>query len=529
MSPRLLRYTGLLAGLTLVLAHASAAPTNAAPTAKALPVTPAELPAQFATKLAASRLAGATWGAKVISLDTGKTLFATNATRLLVPASCTKLFTCALALDRLGADHRLATSLRIRQAPRPDGILPGDLRVVGGGDPTFTTRLHGGRWESALTPLVSALKEAGIKRIAGDLVCDTSAFRGPPYGSGWEWDALSTKYGPVVSALTFNDNVVHLTAGPAAKAGQPVRLILSPAFALATNLADGTSLVTLTNSALTVAAPHEVALRFERLPGSGKIEVAGEFPVGGERTREEVSVPSPARYFGCALREALAQTGITVAGNVRVAETATADGDNSWHELAAIPSPAVVELVRETLKPSQNLYAQLLLLATGAETERHPRDYERARPRAITTEEAGLRALEDFLKTAGIAKGEVLLQEGSGMARANVVTANALVQLLTHMKSHRWSKAWLDALPVGGVDGTLKARFTTAPTKGNVHAKTGTLDGVSALAGYVTTAAGEHLAFALLVNNYAATGSSVARNEEDALVGVLAELNAHSE
>ncbi len=512
-----------------MMANASAAPTNTAPTAAAVPVTPSALASQLAAKLAASRLAGATWGAKVISLDTGKALFATNATRLLVPASCTKLFTCALALDRLGADHRLATSLRIRQAPRPDGTLPGDLRVVGGGDPTFNGRLHGGRWETALTPLVSAVKEAGVKHIAGDLVCDAGAFRGPPYGSGWEWDALSTKYGPVVSALTFNDNVVHLTAGPAAKAGQPVRIVLSPAFALATNQADGTSLITLTNSALTVAAPHEVALRFDRLPGSAEIEVAGEFPVGGDRLGEDVSVPSPARYFGFALREALAQAGITVAGAARVTEAPMADSDNTWHELATIPSPSVGELVRETLKPSQNLYAQLLLLATGAETERYPRDHEQARPQAITTEQAGLHALEDFLKTAGIAKGEVLLQEGSGMARANVVTANALVQLLTHMKSHRWKQAWLDALPVGGVDGTLKARFTTAPTKGNVHAKTGTLDGVSALAGYVTTAAGEHLAFALLVNNYAATGSTTARVEEDALVNVLAAMNVRSE
>ena len=528
MSSRPFRYPGLLAGLALMLAHASAAPTNPPPAAAIPPVAPAALAPQLTTKIAASRLAGATWGAKVISLDTGKTLFATNATRLLVPASCTKLFTCALALDRLGADHRLATSLRSRQAPGADGTLPGNLLVVGGGDPTFTARLHKGRWENALAPLVTALKDAGVRRIAGDLVCDAGAFRGPPYGSGWEWDALSTKYGPVVSALTFNDNVVHLTAGPAAAIGQPVRLVLTPAFAIATNQTDGTPLVMLTNSALTVAKPRETSLRFDRLPGSTQIEVAGEIPVGGERVGEDVSVPSPARYFGCALREALAQAGITVAGGVRVAETPT-DADGSGRELAAIPSPSVGDLVRETLKPSQNLYAQLLLLATGAETERHPRDPEKSRPRAITTEAAGLRALEDFLKTAAIPKGEVLLQEGSGMARANLVTANALVQLLTHMSRHRAAQAWFDALPIGGVDGTLKARFTTAPTKGNVRAKTGTLDGVSALAGYVITAAGEHLAFAILVNNYAATGSSTARIEEDALVSLLAALNVRSE
>lgn len=521
MSSRLRWPAGLLAGLILGLAQSVAAPAGATPSS--------EIASQFTARLAASKLAGATWGMQVISLDTGKTLFATNATRLLVPASCTKLFTTASALDRLGADFRLATSLQARKAPTADGTLPGDLLVVGGGDPTFTARLQGSRWENALAPLVTALKGAGIRRIAGDLVCDDRAFRGPPYGSRWAWDALSTKYGPPVSALTFNDNVVHLTLGPAPAAGQPVRITVTPAFTVTTNRADPEPLVVLENSALTAPKPHENTLRFDRLPGSSQIRVAGELPVGSERVGEDVSVPSPARYFGFALREALALEGIAVAGHVRVAEAGITGADGSWHELAALPSSPLAELVRLTLKPSQNLYAQLLLLATGSETERHPREAEKGWPRAITTELAGLRALESFLKTAGIAKGEVLLEEGSGMSRANVVTAHALVQLLTHMNRHRAKQAWLDALPVGGVDGTLKSRFTTAPTKGNVRAKTGTLDGVSSLAGYVTTAAGEHLAFAILVNNYAATGSSAARAEEDALVSVLAAMNVRCE
>ena len=520
MLSRLRWHPGRLVSFTLLLSRLSAAPAGPAPWP--------DLESQFTTKLAASKLAGATWGVKVMLLDTGKTLFATNATRLLVPASCTKLFTTASALDRLGADYRLTTSLRTRKAPEADGTLTGDLLVVGGGDPTFTARLHGSRWENALAPLVAALKGAGIRRIAGDLICDEGAFRGPPYGSGWAWDALATKYGPPVSALTFNDNVVHLTFGPAPAVGQPVRITVTPAFAVTTNRTDVEPLVVLENLALTATKPHEASLRFDRPPGSSRITVAGELPVGSERVGEDVSIPSPARYFGFALREALALEGIAVTGHVRVAETRTAD-DGSWHELAALPSPPLAELVRLTLKPSQNLYAQLLLLATGAETERHPRDTEKTWPRAITTELAGLRALEALLKTAGIAKGEVLLEEGSGMSRANVVTANALVQLLTHMNRHPAKQAWLDALPIGGVDGTLKSRFTTAPTKGNVRAKTGTLDGVSALAGYVTTAADEHLAFAILVNNYAATDSSVARVEEDALVSLLAAMTARSE
>lgn len=518
MSARFLSPVIWLLGFALVLLPQSVA----APGAGTLP----ELQRQLAAKLDATRLPGSSWGLKVVSLGTGKTLFATNATKLFVPASNTKLFTAALALNRLGADHRLATTLRMQNAPDANGSLKGDLMVVGGGDPTVTARLHGGKWETALAPLVDAVKAAGIRRINGDLVCDESAFRGAPYGSGWNWDDLGEKYAPAVSALSFNDNTLRVVVTPGPTAGQPVLVQLQPAFASASDQFAGPPLLVLRNHAVTGLATNAPALRLTRFPGRVELDIDGELPAGGERVTEELSIPSPAQFFGGALRQVLAQAGVKLSGQVRVvdwrARAETTADVGPWRDLATLPSPAIGELVRETLKPSQNLYAQLLLLAVGVETERYPRDTELVWPRTITTEAAGLRALGALLDEAGIAKGEAMFLEGSGMARGNLVTPAALVRLLIFMNQHRWAKAWREALPIGGVDGTLQSRLTGPVTKGNVRAKTGTLRGVSALSGYLTTASGEALAFSILVNNFGPGGANEARAETDALVELLA-------
>lgn len=518
MSDRFLSPVTWLLGFALVLLPQLVA----APGAGTLP----ELQHQLAAKLDATRLPGSSWGIKVVSLGTGKTLFATNATKLFVPASNTKLFTTALALNRLGADHRLATTLRTQNAPDADGSLKGDLMVVGGGDPTFTARLHGGKWEAALAPLVNAVKAAGIRRINGDLVCDESAFRGAPYGSGWNWDDLGEKYAPAVSALSFNDNTFRVVVTPGPTAGRPVLAQVLPAFTGISNPPNGQPLVGLRNHAVTGLATNAPALRLARLPGGVDVDIDGELPAGGERATEELSIPSPAHYFGGALRQVLAEAGVKLSGEVRVLDwRARADAhadDAAWRDLATVPSPAMAELVRETLKPSQNLYAQLLLLAVGAETERYPRDTELAWPRTITTEAAGLRALGTLLDEAGIAKGEAMFLEGSGMARGNLVTPAALVRLLAFMNQHHWAKAWREALPIGGVDGTLQTRLTGPLTKGNVRAKTGTLRGVSALSGYLTTASREAIAFSIIVNNFSPGGAAQARAETDTLVELLA-------
>jgi len=176
--------------------------------------TLAELRQRLAAHVGQPKYEAALWGVKIVSLDTGVTIFEQNPQKLFSPASNSKLYTVALAFDRLGADYRIKTSLYAKARPNRAGTLKGDLLVYGRGDPTINARLNGGDIFKALQPLVSALTNAGVKRIAGDLVGDESYFRGPPFGSGWAWDDLEYYYGAEISALTINDNTLQAVWSP---------------------------------------------------------------------------------------------------------------------------------------------------------------------------------------------------------------------------------------------------------------------------------------------------------------------------
>jgi D-alanyl-D-alanine carboxypeptidase/D-alanyl-D-alanine-endopeptidase (penicillin-binding protein 4) len=486
-------------------------------------VSVGELKRQLRDALHASAAPGASWGVKAVSLQTGRTLFETNAGSLLVPASNTKLFTSALVLDRLGPDRRLSTTLFVPAATR-GGTVPGDLLIRGGGDPTISDRLHAGRWETPWGPLVAAVTHAGIRHIAGDLVCDTSLFRGPPYGSGWNWDDLGFYYGAAVSALSANDNVLHLRVTPGAEVGHPATLRLEPV----------ARLVELIGEVRTGPTNAAADVRLERLPGETRVTVSGVVPLRGGTQSEDVSVPAPGRYFGELFRLALQRAGVTVAGVVReVGWRERAEHPrvpDEWRELAAVPSPKLAEVVRAMMKPSQNGYAHALWLLAGVEAERRPVGREVGQPLPETTEESGSRALQTFLATAGISAYEVAFEEGSGLSRKNLVTANAVVQLLVHMNRHPARVAWLEALPVGGVDGTLKRRFVQPGLKHHVRAKTGTLRHVSGLSGYVDTKGGETVAFSILVNGYVPRRHGAGADDEaDRLVELLAAFSGPSD
>src|SRR5665213_2219310 len=164
------------------------------------------LQARLAARLDEPRFAQSQWGVKVVSLDSSETLFERNADKLLKPASNAKLYTAALALDRLGPDYRIKTSFYAATKPDAQGVLHGDLLVYGRGDPSFSARFNGGDYKKALQPALEALLAAGVKKIDGDIIGDESYFQGPPYGSDWTWEDLQEDYGAPASALTFQDN-----------------------------------------------------------------------------------------------------------------------------------------------------------------------------------------------------------------------------------------------------------------------------------------------------------------------------------
>jgi D-alanyl-D-alanine carboxypeptidase/D-alanyl-D-alanine-endopeptidase (penicillin-binding protein 4) len=480
------------------------------------PTSLAELRSRLTEQVSQPHLAAAALGVKVVSLDTGKTLFERDAHKLLKPASNAKLYTGALALDRLGPDFRIKTSLYSAGKATLGGVVEGDLIVFGRGDPSFSARFNGGDSAKALEPLAEALAKAGVKRIAGDLVGDESFFKGPPLGDSWTWDDLQEYYGAEVSALTVEDNTVDLVFKPATEPGQPCQVITKQA----------TDYLKFINRTTTVTNGGPRRIHCYRPIGENTVFVHGTLPLGATNFTDAVAVHDPALWFVTLLKDALAKRGVTVAGKLRTVNWLEREVSPLDHsklvELAAVESPPLSEVLGKMLKPSQNLHAQLLLLQVGAK-------FQKSEARNQTTEAAGLAELAGFLAEVGIPRAEVHLQEGSGLSRTALLMPNATVTLLQHMATHRHAEVFRSSLPIAGVDGTLRSRLKGTPAEKNALAKTGTLGFVNTISGYVTTAAKEHLAFSIMLNNYSsAEANHSGRAEVDALVAMLAGFSGRS-
>lgn len=472
------------------------------------PATPAELQQRLRQHISQSKYDAALWGVKIVSLESGKTVFEHNPQKLCSPASNCKLYTVALALDRLGADYRIKTSLYAKAKPSKSGKLSGDLVVYGRGDPTINARLHGGDIYQALEPLVAALTNAGLKRVAGDLVADESYFHGPPFGSGWMWDDLEYYYGAEISALTINDNTLQVLVKPGARVGTPCNLMLSPA----------TTWLGISNRTVTAEKEARRTIRFYRPLEESIVYVSGQMAVGDGGATNEVTVHNPAGLFVSFFKQALARRGIAVGGKLRTATWLDRQVNpinySNWVELGSTESSPMRDLAREVQKPSQNLYTDLLLAHVGEKLRAAD-----SRPEE-TSEDLGVRALNKFLAEVGIQKGETFFEEGSGLSRDNLVSPNATVTLLRFMSRHKCANDYLAALPIAGVDGTLKSRMKGTPAAGNVRAKTGTLRWANSISGFVTTAAGERLVFSLMLNRYYELRP--ARGDLDTIVVMLA-------
>jgi D-alanyl-D-alanine carboxypeptidase/D-alanyl-D-alanine-endopeptidase (penicillin-binding protein 4) len=322
------------------------------------------------------------------------------------------------------------------------------------------------------------------------------------------WDALEYSYGAEISALTINDNTLQATVKPGPHVGAPCQLALLPA----------TAWLTFSNRTETVekGAPRNIHLDHPLC--QNLIYVSGQMPIDDAGYTNEVTLHNPAGLFVSFFKQALTRQGIKITGKLRTMNWLDREAQpfdrNRLVELGSVASPPLRDIAREVEKPSQNLYADLLLAHVGeqARTADTPPDE--------TSEDLGIRELNNFLAGAGVKKGEVIFEEGSGLSPDNLTTPNATVTLLEFMRRHKCAQAYLDALPIAGVDGTLKSRMTGTPAAGNVRAKTGTLRWANAISGYVTTAAGEPLVFSLMVNR--CYESRPVRDDLDTILVLLA-------
>jgi D-alanyl-D-alanine carboxypeptidase/D-alanyl-D-alanine-endopeptidase (penicillin-binding protein 4) len=409
----------------------------------------------------------------VVSVSRGDTLFNHRGDDAMVPASTMKLFTAALALERLGAEHTFSTDVLRVGAVDAKGTLNGDLVLRGDGDPALSPRFVRGGTAAPMATLAQFTAGAGIRRVTGDLIADGSAFEARRIPEGWLSRYAGAGYAAPFSALSLNENIVIIAVTPGS-GGRSAAVVLEPA----------TTALTVSSTVRTVAG-RGTRISARRV-GDDRVIVSGTIGARAGTVRYQLVVGDPVQFTAGAYRAALNAQGITVDGAIRVGRT-----PEKAAVVTSLVSPPLASLVSVMNRESINHYAELLFrnAARGA-----------GRQGVGSAETAGS-ALREFLsKRVGVEGEAVVAKDGSGLSVLDRVTARSLVQLLAHAHRAPWGSAFHASLPVAGESELLRHRMRGTPAQGNLHAKTGTTNDVLGLSGYVTAENGEILAFAFLYN-----------------------------
>ncbi len=462
-------------------------------------VAPAAPAASLSARIQKALAASGQWADTAVAihvrrLSDNATLYAHHAGSPMILASVTKLATTATALDRLGPDYRLETILAAVGRVQ-DGVVHGDLVLRGEGDPFLSGRLYQDRPNAVFEHWARELYAQGIRRVTGNLLADSTAFDNRYIHPDWPSDELHKWYCAPVAALSLNDNCLDVKVEPGAKAGRPAHVRWLPA----------TAYLALDNQLLTTAARSEDAVSLWRAPESKTVVVKGRCAAGTGSRTFWVTVPDPPAFAVTVLAETLAGAGIQVDGTLQVLNRPPDRG--GWITLARHTNPLSTALPVVN-KKSQNLFAELLCKRLGTLSG------------GQGTWEAGTAEVLAFLGRQGLPREGLSFVDGSGLSRANRAPAQAITQLLAVMRNHACAQVYLDSLSIGATDGTLADRFRGVPGANRVRGKTGHLDGVSNLAGYVLNEQGVPvLAFAVLVNG----GGGSARNLQDTVARILVE------
>jgi len=440
--------------------------------------------------LSDSLLSQANRSVYIISLDPESEIYSLNRSSLMMPASVNKLFVTAAAYRLLGIGYRFRTAV-YGDSIGPSGSIKGNLYIKGFGDPDLRT--------ADLEALAYRLRAMGLRIVRGDLVADAGYFDTASYGQGWMWDEGPFAYNAPISALSLNSNTFEIGLRPGIRTGRRPAAELYPR----------TSYLKLENRAVTVGAGNNSRIKADRqFTGSGDLVIiTGTMALDRGADYLVRTVTSPPLYCATVFKEVLADNGIKVMGNAVVGPTPAGIPELTWHV-----SPPLHQIIREMDKESDNFTAEMLYrqLSVGRDS--------------LTADTSGSDRLGTMLKAMGFGEETYRLADGSGLSRYNLCSAEQLVKVLDSVyRDPMLRPELLTSLPIAGTDGTMSRRLVGEEYRGLIRAKTGTLTGVSSLAGFAFRPNNKTYCFAIMFNNYTSKANSV-RALQDSIVARLVDI-----
>ncbi|HKD17868.1 MAG TPA: D-alanyl-D-alanine carboxypeptidase/D-alanyl-D-alanine-endopeptidase [Thermoanaerobaculia bacterium] len=466
----------------VLVASLLSVPVSAKPPAKsrktAAPQTLEQVLDQIARR-APARSSGVS--VAVAELDSGQVIYARNPDQPETLASVTKMLSSAAAIHFLGPEYKFKTSFW-RKGDVQNGLLNGSLLVVGGGDPNISGRFYENDSFAVFDRWAEGLKQAGVVRVGGDLILNAGGFDRIYRNPEWPPDRDTRWYQAPVSALSYNENMVIVSVGRGALPGAPAIVSIDP----------DTDVVQAVPRARNVGKTGKLRIAVARPGGGDQVYVDGTLPARYFRYSVPLAIDDPPKFFGAALRSRLRAAGIELAGSVVERDM---QPDNAWALVASTESDLLPTMAVAN-KHSQNFYAEQIFKTLAFEKS------------GRGTWDNALALQRQFFAAIGLDPSRYELHDGSGLSASNRVAAADLIRFLRAMNAHPNGAAWRATLAVSGdSEGSMRNRLLDSLTRGQVQAKTGTLNGVSNLAGYAQASSGKTYVFAILLNGAGVTES----------------------
>jgi len=456
-----------------------------------------ELQADLALILDSPDLLNAHIGVSVFNIEDNEEIFKFNNLKNFVPASVNKLFITAASLELLGSSYAYQTDLYLSGDLALDGRFIGDLIIKGSGDPTLSEIFHEDP-TVIFDDWIQQLKLLGIKSIVGNIIGDDSFFDSDYYAVGWDYMDLKKPFAAQVNALSIFENKVEISIIPPDKPGGKPEYYMFP---------ENTYLEVY--NYLQTAQPHEKSIvTVLSEPNSNLVELYGNIYNEDKMDikQEDISVSNPTLFFLELLRARLEEFEIALDGEL--VDYNELDQEIDYSTATRVPgwiSPPIKEIIKEVNKSSNNLIAEMLLKTIAKEKT------------GVGSYSNGTNQLAEYLISKGINPSMILLKDGSGLSRNNLVSPYVVSKLLTSIYKSKSRDHFMTSLAKPGEKGTLHNRLLGSDAERKVFAKTGSMNNVSTLAGYIKTKNNKTLAFSILVNNFTVP-ISVVRSIQDLLV-----------